>query len=92
MALVVLVMASACALLGLAFFLLARGAARRRRWQRMLAGCLAGLLFMPVSALLATVSSGSRRVDSSGSGSSLPNTSSGPSGRSEESASDLDFT
>src|SRR5438876_7124274 len=56
MSLVALAMAFACALLGLVFFLLARGAARRRRWQRMLVGCLAGLLFMTVSVLLATVS------------------------------------
>ncbi len=53
---VVLVTACVCAVLGLVSFLLARGAARRRRWQRTVAVGLVGLLFVSVSALLATVS------------------------------------
>src|SRR2546425_1687829 len=53
----VLVMtACVCAVLGLAFLLFARGAARRRRWQGTLVRGLLGLLFVTVSALLATVS------------------------------------
>lgn len=48
--------ACACAVPGLAFLLLARAAARRRRWQRTVVGGLLGLLFLTVSALLATVS------------------------------------
>jgi len=47
--------ASASAVLGLVFFLLARGAARRRRWQQMLSGGLCGLLFMTLSALLVSI-------------------------------------
>jgi len=49
------VTACACAVLGLASLLFARGAARRRRWQRTVAGGLVGLLFLTVSALLATI-------------------------------------
>jgi len=52
---VLVVTAGVCAVLGLAFLLFARGAARRRRWQRTLVGGLVGLLFVAVSALLATV-------------------------------------
>ena len=52
---VLLLTAGACALLGLVPFLLARGAAHRRRWQRAAAGGLVGLLFWTFSALLATV-------------------------------------
>ena len=50
------VTACACAVLGLASILLAQGAARRRRWQRTVVGGLVGLLFLTISALLATVS------------------------------------
>src|SRR5437762_1169354 len=39
---VAFVAAGICALPGLVFLLIARGAARRRRWQRMLLGGLAG--------------------------------------------------
>ena len=53
---ILLLSACACALVGLVSFLLARSAAHRRRWQTMVIGGLAGLLFMTVSALLATVS------------------------------------
>jgi len=47
--------ASASAVLGLVFFLLARGAARRRRWQQMLSGGLCSLLFMTLCALLVSI-------------------------------------
>jgi len=52
---VLLVTASASALLGLTFFMFARGAARRRRWQRTLADGLVSLFFMTLSALLVSV-------------------------------------
>jgi hypothetical protein len=52
---VALVSAFVCALLGLVFLVIARGAARRRRWQRLILGGLAGLLFMTLAALCATV-------------------------------------
>lgn len=44
-----------CVLLGLVFMLVARGAARRRRWQRMTVGGLMGLLFLTLATLSATV-------------------------------------
>jgi hypothetical protein len=53
---VLLLTAGACALGGLVCFLLARGAAHRRHWQRAAAGGLVGLLFLTISVLLATVS------------------------------------
>src|SRR6266436_1484850 len=52
---VVFLAAGICALPGLVFLLIARGAARRRRWQRMLLGGLAGLLFLTLATLCATV-------------------------------------
>ncbi len=52
---VAFVAAGICALPGLVFLLIARGAARRRRWQRMLLGGLAGLLFLTLATLCATV-------------------------------------
>jgi len=56
MSLVLLVTAAVCALLGVTFFLLARGALRRRQWQRTLIAGLGGLLFVTLGALFATVS------------------------------------
>jgi len=56
MSLVLLVAASVCGVVGLVFLLLARGAARRRRWQRTAITTLGGLLFVTLGALLATVS------------------------------------
>jgi hypothetical protein len=53
---VLLLTAGSCALAGLVFFLLARGAAHRRRWQRTAADGLVGLLLLTISVLLATVS------------------------------------
>ncbi len=53
---VLLLTAGFCALAGLVFFLLARGAAHQRRWQRTVAGGLVGLLFLTISVLLATFS------------------------------------
>jgi len=47
--------ASICAPVGLVFLLIARSAARRRRWQRMMLGGLAGLLFMTLAAFCVTV-------------------------------------
>ena len=52
---VAFVAAGICALPGLVFLLIARGAARRRRWQRMLLGGLAGLLCLTLATLCATV-------------------------------------
>ena len=51
-----MIAACASALLGLVTLLFARGAARRRRWQGMVAGGLVGLLLLTASALLATIS------------------------------------
>jgi len=51
-----LLTAGACALAGLVFFVLARGAASRRRWQRTAAAGLVGILFLTTSLLLATFS------------------------------------
>ena len=56
MSLVLLVAASVCTVLGLAFLLLARGASRRRRWQRAVVAGLGGLLLVTLGALFATVS------------------------------------
>jgi hypothetical protein len=56
MSLLLLVTAGVCAALGLVSLLIAQGSARRRRWQRMVAGGLVGLLLATVAALLATVS------------------------------------
>jgi hypothetical protein len=56
MTLVLLVTAGALAALGLVSLLMAQGAARRRHWQRAVAGGLAGLLLATAAALLATVS------------------------------------
>jgi hypothetical protein len=53
---VLFVTATASAALGLGSLLIARGAARRRRWQPMMASGLGGLLFLTIAALLATVS------------------------------------
>lgn len=53
---VLLSTAGACALAGLVFFLLARGAAHRRRWQRTAGAGLVGILFLTISFLLATFS------------------------------------
>src|SRR5262245_39593740 len=52
---ILLLTGAVSAVLGLMFVLGALGAARRRRWQRMLAGGLAALFFTTLAALLATV-------------------------------------
>jgi len=52
---ILVVAGSACALLGLVALLAARGAARRRLWQRMLTSGLLGLFFLTLSALCATL-------------------------------------
>jgi len=52
---VMLVTAAACGVFGVAFLLLARGAASRRRWQWAAIGVLTGALFVTLSALLVTV-------------------------------------
>src|SRR6059036_635862 len=52
---VAFVTALVCALPGLVFLVIARSAARRRRWQRMTLGGLAGLLFLTLAALCATL-------------------------------------
>ncbi|HEU4400649.1 MAG TPA: hypothetical protein VFT43_00960 [Candidatus Polarisedimenticolia bacterium] len=47
--------ASACALLGVVFLLLARNAASRRRWQGTVVTGMGGLLFVTLAALLVTI-------------------------------------
>jgi hypothetical protein len=56
MSLILLAIASASAVLGLALLWVARAGLRRRRWQGAVAGGLGGLLLLTVAALLATIS------------------------------------